>query len=148
MMGTVKKLSRWIAALAGLGLVSGAPAAAQEIPAAGAPAEWVRYATDATKAISDWLQSDSEPALRLRTYLNGMSEGPEQPSAPVVLKLWVTPDSQVTKLEFPPFAHTQPNADLRSIILGRALPGTPPRDMRLPLRISIVLEPNAADAEK
>lgn len=141
MSGALRRRSRWLAAFVGLGLASGMPAAAQTVPAEAAPANWVRYAAGATAAISQWLQADDEAALRLRAYLDAARTAPDQPGAPLLLKVWVDPDSRVTRLEFAPFEHPEPGADLRSLILGRQLPGSPPRDMRLPLRIAVQLEP-------
>lgn len=141
------RLARWTAALVGAGLASTAPAAAQGVtPADQAPVEWVRYATSATEAVTGLLQAESEAAVRLRAYLDATRPAPDQPTAPLLIKIWVEANGVVSRIDHAPFAHPQPNADLRALLVGAALPGTPPRDMLLPLRILIQLPPAPAAA--
>lgn len=115
------------------------PAQAQAVDAANAPVEWVRYAQDATLAVTGLLESDSETATRLRAYLDATRAAPDQPTAPLILKLWVDGRGSVSRIDFAPFAHPEPNADLKSLIVGQAVAGAPPKDMLLPLRILIQL---------
>jgi hypothetical protein len=141
------RLGRLLAAFAGAGLVAAAPVAAQTVTPEQAPAEWVRYATGATIAVTGWLQADSEAAGRLRAYLDATRPAPDQPTAPLVIKLWIDADGTVSRIEHPPFAHAEANADLSALVVGRRLPTAPPRDMLLPLRIAVQLDAPAPAAE-
>lgn len=141
--------ARSLAALVGAGMASASPVAAQGVAADQAPVEWVRYATSATEAVTQLLQAESETAARLRAYLEGTRTAPEQPTAPLLIKIWVEKEGRISRIDHSPFAHPEPNADLRELLVGAALPGTPPADMLLPLRILIQLPPApsaAADA--
>ncbi|MGI9362625.1 MAG: hypothetical protein ACR2O7_13840 [Parasphingorhabdus sp.] len=143
------RLSRWTATLIGAGLATGGPVAAQSISPAQAPAEWVAYAQSATASITAWLEADSETAQRLRTYLDATRLAPDQPTAMLVLKIWVDGDGRVSRIDYPPFAHADANSDLRSLIVGQYLPGTPPKDILLPMRIAVQLDaPSALSAPR
>lgn len=137
------RLTRWVAAVVGASLAVTAPATAQTVAPSAAPAEWVRYAESATTTISGWLEEDGEAATRLRAYLHETRPVADQPTPPLLLKVWIAPDGAVERIEFTPFAHEAPNADLRGAIVGRRL-AAPPREMLLPLRLSIQLEPAPA----
>lgn len=136
----IARALRWAAAIAGAGVAATAPVAAQNLAPSAAPVEWVRYAESATAAVNAWLQAEDDAAQRLRAYLDATRPAPDQPTAPVVVKLWIDADGTVSRIDFPPFAQTQANADLRGLIVGRRLPGTPPEDMLLPLRIAVQLD--------
>lgn len=132
-----------IAALLGVGFAAASPAAAKGLDASSAPTEWVRYANNATGAITGWLQADSEAAVRFRSYLDQTRPDADTPAPPLFLKVWVDRNGAVSRIAFAPFAHPEPNADLRSLVSGRQLPGKPPKDMLQPLRVAIQLDPNA-----
>ncbi|MEG3089658.1 hypothetical protein [Sphingomonas sp. PB4P5] len=129
-------------------LLAGAPLQARGVAPANAPAAWLRYAEAATQEISVRLQAESDAAVRLRRYLDGTRPAPDQPATPLLLKIWVNRQSVVTRIEAPSFAQDEPNADLRSLILGQRLPGSPPRGIILPLRIAISLDRSRADATR
>lgn len=139
---------RWCAALAGAGLAAAAPApaSARTVAPEAAPAAWVRYAETVTQSVTQWLQAESEPATRLRAYLAATRPSPDRPTEPLRLKLWIDGAGTVSRLDHPPFAHDQTNADLRSLVAGQHLPSSPPADMLLPLRISVQLDASAAQA--
>lgn len=137
------RLTRWVAAVVGASVAVTAPAAAQTVAPSAAPVEWVRYAESATTTISGWLEEDGEAATRLRAYLHETRPVADQPTPPLLLKVWIAPDGGVERVEFTPFAHEAANADLRSAIVGRRL-APPPRDILLPLRLSVQLEPASA----
>lgn len=139
------RLWRGLVALVGVTLASVAPTQAQTLPPSGAPAEWVRYAETATATISDWLEEDGEAATRLRAYLHATRPVADQPTPPLLLKVWIAPDGRVERIDFTPFAHEEANADLRTAVVGRRLVAPPP-NMLLPLRLSIQLEPAVASA--
>lgn len=140
------RISRWAAAFIGMGLASTAPAAAQSVSPSAAPAEWVAYAQSATETVTAWLQADGEIAKRLRAYFDATRPAPNRATAPLVLKIWIDGDGAVSRIDFPPFAHPEPNDDLRSLVVGQRLAAAPPRDMLLPLRIAVQLDPPAAHA--
>jgi hypothetical protein len=144
-LSLLERLWRWLAALAGAGLAATAPAAAQTVAPSAAPAEWVRYAEAATATIGGWLEEDGEAPTRLRTYLDATREAADRPTPPLLLRVWIAADGRIERIDFTPFAHEAANTDLRSAIVGRRL-AAPPRDMLLPLRLSIQLEPAEASA--
>lgn len=134
--------------LIGAGVVAASPAAAEGVDPSAAPAEWVRYANSATDAIAGWLQADSETAVRFRSYLDQTRRDADRPTEPLSLKLWVDDDGTVSRIAFTPFAHPEPNADLRALVSGRHLPGKPPKDMLQPLRVAIELDPSAENGSE
>jgi hypothetical protein len=139
-----KRLSHWLATLAGVVLASAAPAAAQTVPPSAAPAEWVRYAEAATATITGWLEAEDETATRLRGYLDRTRAADDQPTPPIQIKIWIGPDGVVSRIEFPPFAHEEANNDLRNLIVGHRLSAAPPADMLQPVRIVIQLDARSA----
>ncbi len=141
------RAARWLAVLVGAGLASTAPAAAQGVTNPDqAPVAWIRYATSATETVTTLLQAESEAAVRLRAYLDATRPAPDQPTAPLLIKVWVEKDGRISRIDHAAFAHSEPNADLRALLVGAALPGAPPADMRLPLRILVQLPPAPASA--
>lgn len=140
------RITRWLAALVGAGIASTAPVAAQSVPPSAAPVEWVRYAEFATTTITGWLEADSEPASRLRAYLDTTRPAPDQATAPLVLKVWIEPDGKISRIDYPAFAHGEANADMRTLIVGQQLSAAPPRDMLLPLRIAVQIDAPAQPA--
>ncbi|MBN9505336.1 MAG: hypothetical protein J0I69_04850 [Altererythrobacter sp.] len=142
----LSRLGRSLATLAGITLASAAPAAAQTIAPSAAPVEWVRYAETATAAITQWLEAEDETAVRLRAYLDRTRPAEDRATPALQLKIWIAADGLVSRIDFPPFAHEEPNADLRALIVGRRLPATPPVDMLLPLRLAIQLDARPAPA--
>jgi hypothetical protein len=115
------------------------PVQAQAVDPASAPVAWVRYAQSATAAVTQLLEGQSEAATRLRSYLDQSRPAPDQPTAPLVLKVWVAKDGTVSRVEFTPFAHAETNADLTGLLVGQPLGGVPPKDILLPLRIAVQL---------
>ncbi|MDF0543762.1 hypothetical protein PX699_15530 [Sphingobium sp. H39-3-25] len=141
------RLAWRLASALGVGTaLAASPAAAQSVSPEQAPAEWVRYADYATKTITTWLEAQSEAAIRLRTYLDATRAAPDQPTAPLMLKIWIGKDGKVARIEHTPFAHAEANADLRALIVGGELDVSPPEDMLLPLRILVQLPPAPAQA--
>lgn len=144
-MTPLSRLRRVTLALTGLvsGLLGPGGAAwaqPQSMGAAEAPAEWVRYAALATESLTAWLEEDSESSAAFRAYLHQTRPAEDQPTPALMLKIWITPEGVVDRMDFPPFAHEAANIQLRAAVVGRALPAPPPRDMLLPLRLAIQLE--------
>lgn len=118
-----------------------APVAAQSVAPEEAPPEWLAYAETATRTVTGWLQATSEQATRLRVYLDATRPAPDQPTAPVLLKIWIDAGGVVSRIDHAPFAHAEANADMSALIVGQQLPSRPPRNMLLPLRVLIQLPP-------
>src|SRR3546814_10738254 len=66
--------------------------------------------------------------------ISGAADGAR---VPLSLKLWIDRDGVISRVEFAPFAHPQPNEDLRALLIGRKLPAVPPKDLLLPLRLAL-----------
>lgn len=142
---SISRLARLLAALAGAGIASSLPVAAQTIAPSAAPVEWVRYAEGATAAVTRLLEANNETALRFRTYLHQTRPAADEATQPLELKIWVDESGVVSRMEFTPFAHAEPGADLRSLVVGQRLPGEPPPGMLLPIRIAVQLDPSPAE---
>lgn len=126
-------------ALVGGAAAASAPVAAQSVAPEEAPPEWLRYAETATQAVTSWLQAETEQATRLRGYLDATRPAPDQPTAPILLKIWIDSGGVVSRVDHAPFAHAEANADISALIVGQQLPASPPKDMLLPLRVLIQL---------
>ena len=134
------RLATTMAAVLGLTLPASF-AMAQQVSPEAAPKAWVDYAQTVTGMITEWLRSDSEAAMRLRTYVDGLRPDATASSPPVVLRVWLDSKGVITKVEFPPFAHEEANNDMRSLLVGRAVSANPPRGMLLPLLLAVQLDP-------
>lgn len=128
-------------ALVGGAAAASAPVVAQSVAPEEAPSEWLAYAETATQTVTGWLQATSEQATRLRVYLDATRPAPDQPTTPVLLKIWIDAGGVVSRIDNAPFAHAEANADIRALIVGQKLPASPPRNMLLPLRVLIQLPP-------
>ena len=125
-----------------LATLGGAAAAQpQSVSPSQAPVEWVRYAEMATLSITGWLEEDSEAATAFRAHLHQTRPIDDQPTPPLMLKLWISRDGRVDLIDFTPFADEPANTNLRAAIVGRSLASVRPRGMLLPLRLAIQLEP-------
>jgi hypothetical protein len=128
--------SRWRALVAGLAATVGLGAGAEaETPLAPreAPAAWIAYAERATSAVALWLAEDNEPASRLRGYLLA---GPEAKAVALQVKVWVTPEGVVSRVDYAPLGDAEAERDLTAALVGRELTPPPPR-MIQPLRLAI-----------
>lgn len=128
-------------ALVGGAAAASAPVAAQSVAPEEAPPEWLAYAETATRTVTGSLQATSEQATRLRVYLDATRPAPDQPTAPVLLKIWINAGGVVSRIDHAPFAHAEANADMSALIVGQKLPASPPKNMLLPLRVLIQLPP-------
>jgi hypothetical protein len=128
-----------MALLASLGLFGGAPSA-WAAPAAPPPA-WVRYAELASRTFPTWLAEPTPTATRLRDYFDGMrlERGGEDMVLP--FSVWVAPDGVVSRVAFPVFAQSEPNADLQLVFVGRKLAEPPPSGLKFPMRLQLRIAP-------
>lgn len=115
---------------------------AQQIPAAAAPAAWLRYAKEATATLSRRLQANDPATARLRTALARTDEGAAADS--LSLFVWVDRLGRVTRIAAPAVADPAAVEDLQAALVGRPLAGRPPRDLRVPLHLRIQIEPEVA----
>ncbi|WP_422182718.1 hypothetical protein [Caulobacter sp.] len=138
----MRRLLAALAAIVGV-LPSASPAATALSPQA-APASWVAYAGLVNQTIIDQLGGSDPAAVRLRNYLDQLPHPMADSRAQLPIRVWIDGQGVINKVDFTPFAHPEPNADLRALLLGQRLAKAPPRDMLLPLRLSIGLEPAPA----
>lgn len=138
------KMSSWRALATGLaaalGLAAPVQVRAQSLAPEAAPAAWVAYAETATQVVTSWLEDESEVASSLRYYLHQTRAAADQPTPPLVLKLWIDSQGVISRVDFAPFAHAEADAALRSAVDGRRL-APPPSGMIQPLRLSVQLDP-------
>ena len=130
---------------AALGLVGQAQGQAQRLTPDQAPEAWVAYAETATRTLTAWLEGEEGAALDLRRQLDQTRSAPDQPTAPLELKLWISAEGAVTRIEPAPSVSAETSAALREVVDGRRLPPPPP-DMLQPLRLAVRLEPPAQAA--
>lgn len=128
-------------------VVEANPASARSVSPQEALAEWLAYASNTT-TITKWLEAESESAMRLRAYLNAMRPASDQPTAPLLIKVWINADGRVSRIDHAPFAHAGANADLKALIVGGHLDMPPPEDILLPLRILVQIPPAPEDASR
>ncbi|WP_411881796.1 YbaB/EbfC family DNA-binding protein [Polaromonas sp. YR568] len=128
----------------GIGLsVSAAPMAAQaQAPAQPVPQHWISYAQLVGNQLQDRLgDAASEPVVRLHAWMQErlLKEGQAVPAQPLVVRLWIAPNGQVSKLEFASLGQAQADADLRGLLTAQPLSEPPPRDMRQPMVLELAM---------
>jgi hypothetical protein len=144
-------IRRWLGGT-GLGVGGAAMAVAASaqpaphIPAASAPAAWIAYAGQVNDQLQVWLADGSQPAKRLGAYLAGLTPSGSDQVATIPVKVWIDADGTVSKVDFPPFADVQANADLTALIQGRRVPAAPPPGLLLPIRLNLKIAPAPAPA--
>jgi len=139
---------RWLRRAAlGLGLMSVAAAtpAGQDVPQ-----HWVSYAQLVSHQFQAWLSDDSTAATqRLHDWL--AVQGSEEGHAPesLVVRVWVADDGRVERLEAASFGDPVIDEALLETLTARPLAEPPPKDMRQPLVLRLVLNlPPPADTEQ
>lgn len=147
----VPNKSKWSAVrplmlFVGLAFGSANPVATKTMSPSEAPAEWVHYAEEATAQITQWLQAENETAQNLRAYLDGTRPAPDQPTPPLTIKIWVKKTGVIRRIEYPAFPDADANMHLHKLIVGQKLPNVPPKNILLPIRISVQLNAPNADA--
>lgn len=135
----MRRLLTTLAAI--VGVLPSAPNAATALSPRAAPAAWVAYAGLVNQTIIDQLGGSDPAAVRLRDYLDQLPDPTIDSRAQLPIRIWIDGRGVISKVDFAPFAHPEPTADLRALLLGQRLPMAPPKDMLLPLRLSIGLEP-------
>lgn len=120
----------WALGLLALGNVS--------VSAQDAPAHWMAYAASVSAELQQRLQQQDDP--HAQGVLAWLQEHPDAP-APLAVSLWIGADGRISKLEFPSLGDAAVDADLRTALQATPLPTAPPKDMRQPLRLGLVLTP-------
>lgn len=134
-----------MALLASLGLFGGAPSA-WAAPASAPPPAWVRYAELASRTFPTWLAESTPTATRLRDYFDDMRVERGGDDMVLPFSVWVAPDGVVSRVVFPVFAQSDPNADLQSVFVGRRLAEPPPLGLKFPMRLQLRIAPPAEGA--
>lgn len=134
---TMTRWGRWLtAALAILSL--GGTAVAQSMPV---PASWRSYAGLAGQQFQAWLMADDDVAFRLHKFLEDRAvSATDTPPGPLLVRVWIGPEGQVTQLDFASLGSSQADADLRQILTVSPLSEPPPPDMRQPLTLRLDLQ--------
>jgi hypothetical protein len=104
------------------------------------PAAWITYAQEATLTVISWVNTEDPPAPRIRAVLEETRPAPDQPTPPLVVKIWVGRSGAITRVEFPPLNDAQATQDLQALLTGRKL-AVPPKGMRQPMRLGLQLAP-------
>ncbi len=133
--------------LASLLALLGGPAVSQAVDSMSsggqAPPAWVAYAQEATRTVIGWLNADESPASGIRAVLEQTRPAPDQPTPPLVVRIWVDPSGAITRVEFPPLSDAQATQDLRALLTSHRLEA-PPQGMRQPMRLGLQLAPHPA----
>ena len=103
-----------------------------------APAHWMAYAAAVGGELQQRLHRQQDPQVqRVLAWLQGHPHAP----APLPVSLWIGADGRIWKVEFDSLGDARVDADLRATLQAAPLPAAPPADMRQPLRLGLVLEP-------
>lgn len=106
-----------------------------------APQAWRDYAAVVSEQVQARLAGDDPAAQRLRDYLNQLPGAATSSGVTLKIAFWIDADGMVTRVDFPVFVHPEPNDDLKALLVGVRLPEAPPKDMVLPLRLTVQLRP-------
>lgn len=118
--------------------------AADTIGVGAAPQRWVAYSMLLGNMVHAWLSDNTDAAMRLNAYLDAMRDAPGSDNHSVPLAVWIGKTGVITRIEFPPFAHPQANADMTAVLVNRELPEAPPPDMRQPVLLNLNLAKDGA----
>ncbi|WP_165187850.1 hypothetical protein [Caulobacter soli] len=142
-------MRRLLASLAAvIGLSPATPSLAGPVSPQAAPAAWVAYAGLVNQAIAGQLGGTDPAAVRLHDYLDQIPGASPDSGFRLPIQVWVDAKGVITRIDFTPFAHPEPDADLWALLVGHRLPQVPPKDMLLPIRLSIGLEPGPTPTDK
>lgn len=89
--GGMSRLTGVVAAAFGLATALPAATAQEPISPEAAPPTWVAFGEAANSRVTEWLRAEDEVAMRLRLHVDGLRSAPDQPSLPILLKLWLIP---------------------------------------------------------
>jgi hypothetical protein len=112
-----------------------------------APATWIAYSVLLQNMTAAWMSDNTDEAIRLNTYLEGMRAEANTDRLTIPLAVWITRDGLISKIQFPPFLHEQANADMIAVLQNRELPEPPPAEMVQPVRFNLILMANPHPAK-
>lgn len=129
----------WRLAVAGVALVLGSSGVAAQSTAV--PASWTSYAGLVGRQFQAWLMGDDDVAFRFHQFLEGRAvSATDTPPGPLLIKVWIGSEGQVTRLDFASLGAEEANADLRHLLTATPLSEPPPSDMRQPLMLRLNLQ--------
>jgi hypothetical protein len=137
----MRRLLASLAAVVGLPASTSSAAPPTSVTPLAAPAAWIAYAGLVNQAITGQLGGTDPAAVRLHGYLEQIPGQAADKGVQLPIQVWIDGQGVITRIDFTPFAHPQPNADLQSLLIGHHLPRAPPKGMLLPISLSIGLEP-------
>lgn len=124
-------------------------AQAQGIIAPGnAPASWNAYSMMLHNMVRVWLADNTDAAIRLNSYFEGMRTNVRGGKLSLPLEIWIDPKGMVADVRFPLFAHEQANADMLTVLRSREMPEPPPSDMVQPVRLKLTLSAKPRDRDQ
>ncbi|AJG20400.1 hypothetical protein [Cupriavidus basilensis] len=127
----------WRRLLRTLGLVGLGAASSAAAPAQPFPQHWMRYAQLASAEFQARLGDPADAsALRMQDWMQARA----LPGASLVMRVWLAPDGRVARMEFDSLGNPQADADLRAVLMTKALPEPPPPDMRQPMVLGLGLD--------
>lgn len=124
---------RLAAALAALSLGGSAAAQMNAVPVS-----WRSYAGLVGQQFQAWLMADDDAAYRLHVFLEEHSA--RVSAEPLLIKVWIGGQGQVTRLDFPSLGSVQADEDLRHILSASPLGEPPPSGMLQPLTLRLNLQ--------
>jgi len=119
-------------------------AQAQVIAPHNAPASWNAYSVMLHNMVQVWLADNTDAALRLGSYFEGMRANDPDGKMSLPLEVWIDPKGMVSDIRYPLFAHDQANADMLTVLRGREMPEPPPADMAQPVSLKLTLSSKGA----
>jgi hypothetical protein len=125
-------------------LFSGGTPVRAQVQNSGVPASWRSYAELVGRQFQAWLMGDDEEAYRLHKFLEDqLISKRDVPPPPLLVKVWIDHEGQVSRLDFSSLGGDQADADLRHLLTAQPLSEPPPSDMGQPLTIRLKILPKS-----
>lgn len=132
-------------------MLTGMPGIPARAEATDVPQSWLAYAQMVEQQFQSWIEASDPNADRFHQYLDarmGEAGAIHLPLSTILVRVWIAPDGQATRVLFDSLGDAQADATLRGLLTEHPLPGPPPSDMRQPLRIRLHIQPNPGAAGK
>lgn len=108
---------------------------------AAVPTSWSKYAGLVGHQFQAWLMGDDEVAYRLHKFLEDrVVSQTDKPPGPLMVKVWIDANGQVSRVDFSSLGQPQADADLRRLLTANPLSEPPPPEMRQPLMLRLNLQ--------
>ncbi|WCM18142.1 YbaB/EbfC family DNA-binding protein [Paraburkholderia bryophila] len=113
------------------------------------PQPWLDYAQRVGQQFQASLEANDEAANQFHQFLEDrvLNAKADAPPPALVVRAWIGADGAVTKLQFDSLGDPQADATLRQLLSEHPVAGTPPADMRQPLRVRLRLTANPQAGE-